>query len=361
MKLIYTFLSSILLILVLPAKAISQPKKYRIAAILPLSGQVAPVGTYVRKGIELAFESLPDSEREKLEVIFEDDQFDPVKTISAYRNLKATGKVDAVFVVGSPPANGLGPITEKDKTLLIAIWASDPTIAVGKNYSFIHWVTPSVLGEKLTQEMIKRNFTKIAFVVADVTGAIADADAAIEALKKQGVGDRIVYRQDFIKNTTDYRSALTKIRQEKADAVVAVLFPGALASFAKQFREMQVSAELIGMETFEDEAEVKASNGALIGTWYVNASDNTKSFIDAYKQKYKEHPGWGAGNGYDSLRLTSTAVHQVGANNDKVRDFLRSLKGYSGATGNYAASGDNRFTLPAALKRVTIDGFESFN
>ena len=359
MKRIYTLISYAVLIL-LPATVYSEPEKYRIAAILPLSGQVASLGTYVRKGIDLAIESLPSSERDRLEVIFEDDQFDPVKTIGAYRKLKATGKIDAVFVVGSPPGNALGPITEKDKTLLIAIGASDPTIAIGKTYSFIHWVIPPVLGEKLADEMVKRKFAKIAFVVADVTGAIADADAAIEALKKRDVGDRVVYRQDFIRNTTDYRSALTRIRQEKADAVVAVLFSGALASFAKQFQEMRIPAELIGMETFEDEAEVKASNNALVGSWYVNASDNTKEFIDAYKRKYNEHPGWGTGNGFDSLKLVSTAVQNAGLNNDKVRDFLREVKDYSGATGTYSASGDNRFTLPAALKKVTKDGFESF-
>jgi branched-chain amino acid transport system substrate-binding protein len=355
------FLFLLFLAFAVPNAAFAEPEKFRIAVIIPLSGQVASLGTYVRKGIDLAIESLPSRERDTLEVIYEDDQFDPVQTIGAYRKLKATGKIDAVFVVGSPPANALGPITEKDKTILVAIGASDPSIAVGKTYSFIHWVIPPVLGEKLADEMMKRDFKKIAFVVADVTGAIADVDAAIDALKKRDAGERVIYRQDFIKNTTDYRSVLTKIRQEKADAVVAVLFSGALASFAKQFRELRIQADLIGMETFEDEAEVKASNNTLVGAWYVNASDSTSEFVEAYKKRYQEHPGWGTGNGYDSLKLISLAVKNVGSSSDKIRDFLRSVKDYSGATGTYSASGDNRFTLPAALKKVTQDGFESFN
>jgi branched-chain amino acid transport system substrate-binding protein len=358
---IRAFISFLLLTLLLSHPAFAETEKYRIAAIIPLSGQVASLGTYVRNGIELALTSLPISERERLEVVYEDDQFDPLKTVTAYRKLKASGKVDAVFVVGSAPAIALGPITEKDKTLLMAIGASDPTIAVGKNYSFIHWVTPAVLGEKLSDEMIKRNFHQIAFVVVETPGGIADVDAAIEALKKRGVSDQNIYRQSFLKEVTDYRSVLTQIRQRKTDAVVAVLFSGALASFAKQFKEMRIEAELIGMETFEDEAEVKASNGALVGTWYVNASDNTKEFVESYKKKFGEHPGWGAGNGFDSLKLFSVAVHEVGTDNDAIRDYLRAVKNYSGATGVYSASGDNRFTLPAALKRVTAKGFESFN
>lgn len=354
------YLSYLILLLAVPLPAFSEPEKYRIAAILPLSGQVASLGTYVRKGIELAIESLPSSERASFEVVFEDDQFEPAKTIGAYRRLMATQRVDAVLVVGSPPANALGPITEKDRTLLFAIGASDPSIAVGKTYSFIHWVVPSVLAKKLANEMVKRNFQRVAFVVGQVTGAVVAADAAVDALNVRGEAERVVYRQEYVKDTMDYRSALAKIRKQRADAVVAVLFPGALASFAKQLREMGMQAELIGIETFEDEAEVKASNGALVGAWFVSAAENRSDFVETYKRKYKEHPGWAAGNGYDSLKLIYLALKDVGPNNDLIANFLRAIKDYPGATGTYSASGDNRFTLPATLKRVTQRGFESF-
>lgn len=361
MKKLFAAICCVLVPLLASHTSFANTEKYRIAAIIPLSGQVASLGSYVQKGIQLAIENLPASERENIEVIFEDDQFNPVKTISAYRYLKTKGRIDAVFVVGSPPANALGPITEKDKTLLVAIGASDPTIAIGKKYSFIHWVIPPVLGEKLASEISERGYKRIAFVVAEVTGAIADADAAIEALHKRGDGGKVVFRQNYLKDNTDYRAALTQIRHNEADAVVAVLFPGALSSFAKQFKELKISADLIGMETFEDEAEVKASQGALVGAWYVNASDSTNEFTESYKKRFGELPGWGSGNGFDSLRLISSGIRKVGHSTDDVVNYLRNIKDYQGASGTYSSSGDNRFTLPAALKRVTNSGFESLN
>ena len=336
----------------------AESERYRIAAIIPLSGQVASLGNYVKKGIDLGLENLPVEQRSKIELVYEDDQFNPLQSISAYRKLQSSSQVDAVFTVGSPPANGLGPITERDKTVLVAIGASDPSIAVGRNYSFIHWVTPPVLGEKLSEELISRNLKRIAFVVAEVTGAIADANAAIDALKRKGKSELVVYHQTFLKDATDYRTALLQIKDKRADAVVAVLFPGALAAFAGQFRETQIPAELVGMETFEDESEVKASRGALIGAWYVNAAASTNDFVSLYRRRYGEHPGWGAANGYDSVNLIAAAVAKVGRNNEAVRDFLRSVKDYSGATGVFSASGDNRFTLPAAVKLVSANGFE---
>lgn len=353
-------LLSFILLMSGATNSMAEERRYRIAVIIPLSGQVAPLGAFIKRGIDLALEELPPSQREKIDVVYEDDQFSAPKTISAYRKLKAMGGVDAVFVGGSSTANALGPITENDKTILMAVGASDPTIAVGKTYSFIHWVIPDVLGEALAAELINRGLKKIAFISADVSGTIADINAAINALKNKGRGDVVMYRQNFFKEETDYRSALLQIKNKNADAVVLALFPGALSSFVKQFRAMKLPAELIGMETFEDDGEVKASGGGLVGGWYVNAAAYTEEFIAAYRKKYGEYQGWATGNAYDALRLVAEGAVRFGSNNDAIRDHLRGVKDYHGACGVYSASGDNRFLLPAALKRVTDKGFEPF-
>lgn len=335
----------------------AEPPVYKVAVIIPLSGQAASLASYVKRGIDLSFDSLPSESRAKIRLTYEDDQFDPVKTLSSYRRLLATEGVDAVFVVGSPSANALGPLAERDRKILIAIGASDPSIAVGKTYSFIHWVIPQVLGKLLASQLIKQNYRRIGFVSAEVSGAIADMEATIAALREDQGANRVAYQATFPKGEMDYRAAVQQLRQRKVDATVAVLIPGALSSFAKQFRKAGVSSELVGMETFEDEHEVRASQGALEGAWYVNASDAAEWFIERYRAKYGEHPGWAAANGYDAMSHIAEAISHGAKNSDEVRDYLRSIKDYSGASGVYSASGDNRFTLPAALKRVEKGNF----
>jgi len=347
-----------LLLTVSVGTAAADPTPYRIAVILPLTGQVASLGNYVKNGLDLALAELPAEQRSKIEVTYEDDQFNPTQTISSYRNLKSGSGVDALFVLGSPPANAIGPITEHDKTILMAIGASDPSIAVGKKYSFVHWVTPPVLGEKLAEELVKRNFHSVAFVTAQASGTVADTDAAVAALQKNGRGNTVVYYEKFPKELTDYRSALLQMKSKNADCVVAALFPGALSAFAKQFRENKLSAQLAGMETFEDDDEVKASQGSLIGGWYVNASDGTSEFVSLYKKNYGSHPGWASANGYDVIKMFAAGISAVGPDNDKLRDYFNSLRDFRGASGVFSASGDNRFTLPAAVKIVTSTGYQ---
>ncbi|MCO6432456.1 MAG: ABC transporter substrate-binding protein [Deltaproteobacteria bacterium] len=186
---------------------------------------------------------------------------------------------------------------------------------------------------------------------------MADTSAAVEALKEAGAGDRIVYNQTFLSDQTDYRTAIAAIKAKKADAVVLVLFPGALSSFFKQARQLKLEAEITGMETFEDEAEVKAAGGAMENAWYVNASDPSDQFAAEFAAKYGLQPGWAAANACDSVSLLADAVAHAGPNRDKVRDFLATVKDYGGAAGTYSASGDNRFLLPAALKRVEAGKF----
>lgn len=344
-----------------PTKLLAESEKYRVAAIMPLSGPIASLGNYLKNGIELALSELPHEQRDKIELIYEDDQFNPTNTISAYRRLKSLGKLDACIVLGSPTAKALSHISENDETILIAIGASDATIVHQKRYTFIHWVTPEALGDKLVQGIINKDLKRIAFVVSEVEGAIAAADGVSNALKEEGKSEFIVYRQNFPLDQTDFRTALLRIKQRNADAVVVVLFPGSLSLFAKQFQVMQLPAELIGIETFEDEAEVKASNGALMGTWYANASQGSSEFVSQYRKRFGTQPGWGAANAYDTIKLISAATKQVGSSGDKISDFLRNVKNYKGAAGTYSATGDNRFTLPASLRVVTDKGFEDYS
>ena len=330
---------------------------YRIGLIMPFTGPVASLGNYVRKGVELAHNALPPEQKQNIQLFFEDDQFEVQKTLSAYQKLSAVGGLDAVFVIGSPPANALAPLVERKNQLLIAIGASDPTIVEKRNNSFIHWVIPPELGKLLASEVKRRGYQRIALAGAEASGTIADINAAMQGLEDVRAGAAIVSNRLYPKDQTDFKTDIAKLKTQKPDAVVVVMFPGSLSAFAKQARESNLGADLIGMETFEDESEIKAAEGALNGAWYVNASDPTAEFIAKYKAAYNEHPGWAAGNGYDALNLMSLAVGTGNGDLERVRSYLRSVKDYAGGAGTYSASGDNRFTLPAALKRVTENGF----
>jgi branched-chain amino acid transport system substrate-binding protein len=337
----------------------AETSKYHIALIAPLSGQVAFLGEQVRKGVTLALEQLGTQGFNQIKLSIADDQFNPVQTVSAYNQINSKDQVDAVLVVGSPPANALAPIIEKNAQILIAVGASDPDIVKGRSKSFIHWVIPPVLGDALAAELQWRGFERWGVVSAEVSGALADSKALAESAHKLGIGNRVVYTESFAREETNYRTAISALKKSAVDVVVVVLFPGALSSFTKQAKQQGLRAEIVGMETFEDESEVRAANGSLDGAWYVTASNPESVFAEAYRTRWGETPGMVSGNAYDSLNLLFNAVSAGGRGSSNVATFLKTIKGFHGAVGTYDTSGDSRFNLPAAIKRITQHGFET--
>ena len=342
----------------LPSSAVAEGKPYTIGVIVPLSGDAASLGNYIRKGVIFSYDSLPASVHDRVRILFEDDQLQPAKTVSAYHKLVSTDHADAIFVTGSGSGNALGPLAERDKKLLIAVGASDKRFASGTTYVFTHWVSPESETVPLVDEVKKRGFKSIGIITSEHEGANALREAFLKELKKQDLAERIVFDEKVAMGAQDFKTLLAKARTKNVDAMCTIILPGSLATYAKQVKEVALPAEIFGYELFEDVNEVKASEGTLVGKWYVNASDPTNEFRERFKMKFGELPGFGAGNAYDSLALVAFAAAAFNGNNLLIANHLRELKDYKGAVGLYSATGDNRFALPATLKVVTADGFK---
>lgn len=333
-------------------------EQLRIGAILPLSGQSASLGNYIRNGIALSYEKLPAERKKQVELFYEDDGWQIPRSVSAYRRLVSHHKVNAFLVVGSAVGNALAPLAEKDGIPLISIGASDFNVVKGRTFAFIHWVTPEVEARVMVEEIRKRGYKHLALISGEQEGILAVYRAVIKELKRVGLDGKIVLDQKFLTTETDFRTYVAKARKRQVDGVIVCLFPGALSSFAKQIRQGGVQADLMGIELFEDSNEVAASQGALIGQWYINSDSATSNFEKIYYSSFKEHPGWAAANAYDSLQLLAAAHQLYGNNGSKIAEYLSQLTDYRGAAGTYSSTGDNRFTLAAAVKVVRKDGFE---
>lgn len=104
----FTFILSLLFL-----TSLAHARPFRLALLVPLTGPVASLGEYVKQGVTLAFDRLEPTQREQIELIIEDDQFDPKQTLAIYQRLSLDRALDGIFVLGSPPANVLAPITEQ--------------------------------------------------------------------------------------------------------------------------------------------------------------------------------------------------------------------------------------------------------
>jgi len=331
---------------------------YKIGAILPLSGAYASLGNYLKKGIDLAYQNLSEEDKARIDILYEDDQLDSQKAVTAFHKLANVNKVDAVFVLGSGIGNAVSPLAERSKKLMISIGASDTSFVQNRDYVFIHWVSPQTEAEVLLDEVQKRGYSRLALATSEQEGAIALEEALLAEARKRGIDSTLVLRERFLTEDRDFKTFIAKARAKKIDGIAVVLMPGSLAAFARQVRDHRLESELFGFELFEDDNEVKASDGALVGKWYVNADEVSPVFFKQYKNRYNEQPGWAAGNAYDTLNLVLQGLKTAGQDNTKIADYLRGVRDYRGAAGRYSALSPNQFSLPATVKLVTEQGYQ---
>ena len=84
--------------------------------ILPLSGNANALGESAKNAAILAKEQFKNT-KDEYELIFEDDQADSKKTVSAFRKLVDLDQVRAIVTAFSGPGNAIAPIAQKEQII----------------------------------------------------------------------------------------------------------------------------------------------------------------------------------------------------------------------------------------------------
>lgn len=330
-------------------------KKVKIGVIVPLSGEAASIGEAVKNSMLMAYEKLPSQKQSKIELLFEDDGLQPKNAVTAFNKLVSVNGAQVIINVSSGTAKAISPLAEQKKIPFLAV-ASDPQIVAGRKYVMNFWVSPEEETRIMLPEIVRQGYKNLARI-STIQEGVLSANRAFDAQNNGKV--KIAIDEEYAPDVKDFKPFIAKLQNAKEiDAVLVGLLPGQLGIFAKQLRQSGVTIPIFGWEILEDSNEVKASDGALVGAWYVNAADPSNTFLSEYRKRFPDGSLFAAANGYDLILLMGEAVGQS-TDSEEINRFLHTLKDFEGTLGRYSASSDNRFTLPAAIKVVTATGFET--
>lgn len=330
--------------------ASAQDAQYKIGVVLDLSGPARAFGEIARASIDLAVEHLSAADRERIKVVFEDDGLSPTRSVTAARKLIEVDKVDALISWSSSTGLSLASLTEAKKIPHLCI-GSDPAVSKGRRYTFTYWALPENEGGLLASELVRRKVQRVAILAATHNGVLALRDAFVTALSKSP-DVFVVASEEVLPDARDLKGVLERMKARgPLDAFVTILFPGQQAVAVKQARAVGINAPLYGFETFEDEDDIRAANGLFSGVLYATAGDPTPAFLEAYRARYPSKSYYTASNAFDIVNLL-VAGSRNKKDSDAVVGFLRNLRDYPTASGVISSTGDNRFSLPTALKTI---------
>ena len=266
----------------------SRGHKFKVGVIAALSGPSSVFGLTAKNAIELADEI--NDRDDKVHFIFEDDQFSNKNTVSAVHKLIDKDHVDSVIVWGSPTALAINDIVESKKMPTIAVSLVEK-VSLDKKFVMRLWVSSEQMTNKILEEIDQNyKYKNIALVLTN-----NDAQLRMVELFKKGYlkdNNKIVYEEILDKDNLDVNSVIIKIKRSKPDAVYQLNFGHQISLIAKKLRQFEYAGPIFGAHNFDDKIEIKNSEGALKGSWYVSyIEDNNSPITKAYREKYGIEPG----------------------------------------------------------------------
>ncbi len=267
-----------------------------------MSGELASLGTNYANGIRLALnEYKKEHPNASIELIIEDDGYDPKKGISAYKKLTSVDNVDAIISMTSPTIDAVSDQVNARGKPFIQVFEE----SVHKNDNIFE-VYPSqkvalvALGKQAKQD----GYKKVSLVAENISAY----QRFIDDFKEGFEGEVSVTRIN--PDQTDMRTFALKVINEKPDAIAIFMGPSANAGFLRAMRQQTKNIPQLYFDTGVQLglAELKAALGNDIslvkGSKVATIISSTRTdFQTAYKEKFGVESGLPSDYGYDAFMM----------------------------------------------------------
>lgn len=365
---------SVLAVMLLALSSLSaKPKKantIKIGSVGPLSGAVAVYGVEARDGVLLAVEEINAAggvNGKMLEVITEDDEGDPAKTVSAFKKLTVQDKCK--FIIGSLTSGCTKAITDQSqvmKVIQMAPAATAENITIDDKGNTIPYVFRAcfidpfqgTVGGKFSAETLKAKKAAILYDVGNdySVGLSENFEAEFKRL-----GGTIVAKESYSTGEKDFNAQITKIKNQNPDVVYLPDYYATVALIAKQLRAQGITTAIVGADGWDgltENAGDEVTNGFYSNHYAADSTDPAVvKYVTNFKAKFNREPTSFAALGYDSVYMLKDAILKAGTDTDiaKIRDALEANEG-DYVTGHLTFDAKHNPIKSAVMLELVKDG-----
>ena len=324
----------------------------KIGAILPISGQYAPMGGPMNNAALLVQDTINASggiAGRPLQFVIYDDEANQAKSLQLTDKLISQDKV--VAILGPIPTAAAQADTEVAEKAKVPMLYTNPTLSIwqGKTYIFQVNHDDAKQAEALLTYIEKTLKKKSIAILHDANpyGTLG-AQVASEAAKKRGI--TVTAQEKYAGTDTDVTPQLTKIKNSGAEALVLWGVPPVPAIATKQFRQLGSTIPILGSDAMFSPAFINLAGEASDGVYSVTALNTDTpnavqaKFVAPYKEKYSAVPTVHASFVWDATYLLKAAIEKNGkTDGDSIVQGLTSNPSFVGVMGprNYTAQDHN--------------------
>jgi branched-chain amino acid transport system substrate-binding protein len=289
--------STLALTLAAPAAAKVEGDEIILGAAISLTGKYSSNGVNAKNGYDIAVKRINDmggvkveGKSYKLKVVYYDDESTPARGAQLAERLIQQDNVK--YMLG-PYSSGLtkaiAPVTEKYKIPMVeAEGASRSLFTQGYKYMFaVLSTSEQYLGSAidLKAEVAKKagkspKDVKVALIFENDPFSLDVRAGCVEDIKRHGM--KIVIDDKMPRDLNDISATLTKVKALKPDLILISGHEKGAATAARQMKEMQVKAPMVGITHCESGKLISQFGKSVEGYLCPTQWDETLSYKDGY-------------------------------------------------------------------------------
>ena len=289
--------------------ALHQNGPIKLGVIAGTTGQYAPAGEGYLKGFKLAMAQWNASSTPKFFAIIEDDGFDAVKGLAAYKKLESVDNVDAFAIVSSFTIDAAYDLVHTDKKP-VALGFEQSKPAEDDN---IFQVLPAAkpIQFALAGKLKSLGYKAPVAAVSNTTSVYQNFYDGFNA----GWGSE-VKKFEIGSDIGGIKSQALAIVAAKPDVVALFMAPKDGAQLVKEIMRITTPADRPYFAFDQDVqsgatdyqtilgSDISKLDGSIVS---MSSNDLTPAFKQAYTAVYNEAPPFGSDMGYNSFMLLATS------------------------------------------------------
>ena len=342
----------LLALLTMPAFALAEDL-LKVGVSIPLSGAFSEYGVAVRNGIELALSEHPRIS-DTIRFLFEDDGYEPKRTIAAVNKLVDADGAGLAFVWGNEPALGVAPVAERRKIPCVVV-AQHPAAGAGYQY-VIRFINPAAdYGRAMAEYLQANRFHEIVMLKTE----ISFFNILLEELEQHlSSGQRVTVLDSFLPNQLDFRAAIGRLKNSSFDILGVYLIAPQVIQFYRQAAELQFRPRTFGSTPLESTTVINQAAGLVDGVVYAHIKVRD-DFRERYLSKFgNDHEVAYAANAYQFALILGQLFNsaRTWSSPEEVVRQIKSVPAGEGPNGRYQVRSSEKlgtyFEFEMAVRRV---------
>ena len=295
----------------------------KMGFIGPLTGAAAVYGNSCLWGAQIAVDEINALGGMQIELIAEDDEHDPEKSVNAYNTLWDAGAQMIVGCVTTGPCKAVSAEAYNDRMFMLTPSASSTEVTAGKDNMYQVCFTDPNQGSASAQYIAENALASKVAVIYNNADAYSTGIYQTFASEAETVGLEVVSVTTFTDDTTDFSVQLTDAKDNGAELVFLPIYYTPASMILNQAKAMEYAPKFFGVDGMDgiltlEGFDTSLAEGVMLLTPFAAdaADERTQTFVAAYKAAHEDTPTQFSADGYDAVYALYEASVQGGINGD---------------------------------------------